>query len=355
MYYKIKEPINISNYYIWNIKHYSKYLSKFWWSWYYNETEKSDIYWTMFNFLVFEEWDDEFCKMWRFIVKINSLKDILFLNRMFTYSNKKFFYSDPKEWIWKMIKTSWYCIWILSVEDLKKFDDEWIELYQANSDLFQSIVNKPIKTIQTNYKKIIFINEYLFSLYYFNTIKKIFANKEIKSWSKIYKFINNDLLIYETFFRKEFSELLESNDITFMNSLALEITDEENVDILNFSYFLKLTWYFSYFDEFWKSLEEDEKKEIYKSIWLINSMFFKDNEEKQIDLHKKILIFMKKFHENNPELLKTFVDKFEEAKEIEMKDVFYNEWEEEKAIKYESNLFKPEYWFQWLTDFLFKE
>jgi hypothetical protein len=54
-------------------------------------------------------------------------------------------------------------------------------------------------------------------------------------------------------------------------------------------------------------------------------MFFKDNEEKQIDLHKKILIFMKKFHENNPELLKTFVDKFEEAKEIEMKDVFYNE------------------------------
>lgn len=354
MYKKILEPINISNYYIWNIKNQWWYLSKFWWSWFYNETEYYKIYWTIFNFLVFDKKEWETTKMWRFCVKINSLKDIKFLNEMFTYSNKKYFYSDQKEWIWKNMKTSWFSIWILDVEDLQKFDEYWIEVYQANSNLFQWMSCEELETIQTNYKKIIFLNEYLFSLYYFSVLKKLHSKKDIKPSSKAYKFINQEILFYEIFFRKEFKELLDSDDIIFMNSLCLEILDDSNIDIFNYSYFLKLWWYFKYFDDL-KSLEDKEKNEVYKSIWILNSHFFKEDVEKKINLEKKIELFMKSLHSNYSEVYEKFIKKFNESENLTLKNFFYEDWSEETRIEYESNLFKPEYWFNWLTDFLFKK
>ena len=349
----IKDPISVSNYYIWSVKEVWTYLSKFWWSWFYNETSHHTIYWSLFNFLVFdtnEEWKRIF---WRFCIKINSIQDIKFINQMITLSNKKYFYTDQKSWLWKNMKTQWFTLWILSLEDLKTIESHWFEIYQWNSNLFQWMSNEELYHIETKYKKIIFLNEFFFSMYYMMSLQWLLNQKELWKTNKWIKLVNWEFQFYTSFFKYEMKYLLNSNsdDLIFINSLFLDIDKQDTEELLLYAYYLKLSWYFTYFNDL-KDLSEEEKQKIYKILSLLSSNYFQEKD--WVTLQSKIIKIMQNLFQWDEKTFQKFNNDITSLTPISIKEFFY--WDqEEKKLEYEKNLFKPEYWFNWLTDFLFKQ
>ena len=63
---------------------------------------------------------------------------------------------------------------------------------------------------------------------------------------------------------------------------------------------------------------------------------------------------MQNLFQGDEKTIQKFNTDITNSTQISIKEFFY--WyQEEKKLEYEKNLFKPEYWFNWLTDFLFKQ
>lgn len=357
----INNPTYISNYFLANnSKYWDWFLWSYWGAWFYYECEKKHIVGSMFYFLV-SEYKNEIRYLTRIAVKLKDIKDIKALNELITLWNQRYFFetlNNPNS-LHSTITLNWYSLPILNKEDVEKIQStNQFEIYQVNLNLLMGFYNEPMAILDLNLPKMIFVNELIMSYTYINTCRKIFApaKASLKTTTKLYKTLARldelEYLLLQDFNYFNLSLKNNTSDFYINKSIYYSIDNEDFLKELSFAYFQKISSYYDYLTDFSKFTEEKNQKKIHDTIfslsdkWIDNTQWFNamleyaekhisDSAMKQFTLLKENLAW---------------------ASIMTMEEFYWVERNEEGKLPklvYPHNLFKPNYWYDGLADFLF--
>lgn len=357
----IKKPLFISNYFLGNNSTYwDWYLWSYWGAGFFYECEKHSILGSLFFFLV-NDYKDWIRYLTRIAVRLKSIDDIKELNDFITLANQRYFFEmkNNPNGLHSSILLNWFTMPVLNVQDVEELKSIGkYEIFQTNLNLFMGFYSEPMKHLSLDLPQLIFLNEIISNHQYFETVKKIFKGKEFKPTTAIAKNLNR-LVELELLINESFEYLIESKkETTIMYSNYYTLDVEEFSKELSFSYFQKLSSYFKYLNDFTSLITEKQQQDIYNTLYPLSDKWNKQiasgkfsmvidyvNEHKLNGLQKNFAILVEKL-KNDWVTEKTLKDFFE------LKE---NEKGEIEKLHYPHNLFKPNYWYNGLPDFLFKK
>ena len=352
----LQTPLYTSNYFLWNNKKYwDWYIVSYWWAWFYYECEKKDIFGSLFSFLVIDR-SSETKKIARILVKLNSIEHIKTLNEYITLANERFFFEswNEKDNIKKSILLPWYTVQILEMSDFENLKKTGIfEIYQTNFNLFSGFYANEVEPLDLGLPILFISNEVAQAFHYLERVEQLFTpwRENLKTHTKKFKLLETNSRLLD-FFQREIDfqlNLVENwREIIVTNNIYFNLDNKDFIKQLMFAYFQKISSYFSYFHDYKSFADEKQQAEIYKTIYLISN----DGVEQINSIQQKIDFFIKNKQNTSSDCFQKIFKTFEKLDwhKLSTQEFF---WNSDKFV-YPKNLFKPNYWYNGMPDFLFK-